>query len=61
MGMEPGVLIGIILLAVIVVGLVINLGFTDRSGALDDDKSGPMPFGESRPKGEDPGTRRHHD
>jgi hypothetical protein len=59
--MEPGLIIGLILLAGIIAGAVINLGFTDRSGALDDDKSGPMPFGESRPKGYDPGTRRHHD
>ena len=59
--MEPGLIIGLVLLAVIVVGVVINVGFKDRSGALDDDKSSPIPVGARRGPRWSSGERRDHD
>jgi hypothetical protein len=59
--MDPGV---IVILAVVVIafaGLIYQLIFSDRAGALDDDKSGPTPLYGRRPPGDDSGRRRDHE
>ena len=59
--MEPGVILVIALWGIYSLNGLVSLIFNDRSGALDDEKAPPAPYGRRSPKVLDSGLRRDHD